>query len=377
MCPRIELYSPEHISSVKRLNARLRERGVRTDFLMPERSGEGRGTLDDFPDVPFTKRQFVVLEKDEARGGFQLQEQQFELAGERRWVANIQMPISEGLIDRKYGHIAGQMMRLLLEKRPLLFAVGMGGVDAPFAKLTAAMKWRVILVPFQFYVLRPARFLREIGPLHTGRARSVGANTAAWTGLGYVAIKALQASRGLKRGSGRERSRPEQVSAWGDWADGVWNRYRGECSLAAARDSGTLRFFHDLGWPGMAARALRDESGTTRGWAAMQVTQMRGNKYFGDMRVGTLVDAIAEPGWELAAIRSAIRSMKEAGADLAISNHTHSKWIGALGACGFGNGPSNYVLATSPKLTEAIRTVDPGFERIHITRADGDGRVHL
>ncbi len=104
---------------------------------------------------------------------------------------------------------------------------------------------------------------------------------------------------------------------------------------------------------------------------------MRGNKYFGNMHVGTLIDAICVPGDEEALIRSAVRTMREAGADLIVCNHTHSKWLSALDASGFGNGPSNYVLAMSPRLAELIKGVDPDFEKMHLTRGDGDGRIHL
>jgi hypothetical protein len=378
MALRIELYAPEHAESVKRLNSRLREGNVQTGYLISEEpKTEVGGSLDVLPDAPFTKRQFVVLEEDEVRGGFLLQEQQFEVASRRQWVGNIQMPISEGLVDRKYATVAGRMLKLLAEKRPFLFAVGMGSVEAQFARLLAAMNWRVVLVPFKFYIARSSKFFREIQPLHITKARAAAANTAAWTGLGYLGIRVLQASRSLKAGGNRRRLRAESVSEWGEWTEAIWNAYRNECSFIGIRDRPTLPSFHDLNWPGMIARRFQHADGRTRGWAAMQVTQMLSNKHFGNMRVGTLVDAICEPGHENALIRSAVGIMREAGADLIVCNHTHSKWLSALDASGFGNGPSNYVLAMSPKLAELIKQADPDFEKVHLTRGDGDGRIHL
>ncbi len=203
MSLRIELYAPEHADSVKRLNSRLREGNVQTGYLMPDEPRKRIGdSLDILPDVPFTKRQFVALEGDEVRGGFLLQEQQFEVATQRQWVANIQMPISEGLVDRKYATVAGRMLKLLAKKRPFLFAVGMGNVEAQFARLLAAMNWRVALVPFKFYIVRSSKFLQEIQPLHRTKARAAAANAAAWTGLGYVgnsSFTSVSISEGARR----------------------------------------------------------------------------------------------------------------------------------------------------------------------------------
>jgi hypothetical protein len=63
--------------------------------------------------------------------------------------------------------------------------------------------------------------------------------------------------------------------------------------------------------------------------------------------------------------------------ELALTNQAHRNWIGAFRRSGFLTGPSNYLLATSPELSEFL---DPPAELdplIHMTRGDGDGRIHL
>ncbi len=65
------------------------------------------------------------------------------------------------------------------------------------------------------------------------------------------------------------------------------------------------------------------------------------------------------------------------GVDLVVSNQCHGLWIRNFRSAGFRSGPSNFLLATSRTLTEAVQIVPDGENRIHITRGDGDGRLGL
>jgi hypothetical protein len=69
--------------------------------------------------------------------------------------------------------------------------------------------------------------------------------------------------------------------------------------------------------------------------------------------------------------------LAQRGADLVLLNHSHESWIHAFRAAGFLSGPSNYTLGMSKTLADAIRAREGGEKLIHITRGDGDGRVHL
>jgi hypothetical protein len=372
---RLDLFREEHAEQVRGFNARLRAGGVDPEFLLPEnaRSQYPGGLLEEKPDAPFSQRQFLAIEDDQVRGGFLLQEQACEIAGESHGGANIQMPISEGLVDRKFSYVATRMLQLLLRDRPFVFAVGMGSLEAPFAKFLAGMKWRVALVPFRFFVFRPARFLREIRALHSTRTRAFMVSIAAWSGTGTPAILALQ----------RVRTRsvvsllPRRIYQWDDQASALWSHYRTACSFGAVRDAETLPFFLDPTDSHLSAYRLADREGIARGWIVLQVTAMRDNKYFGSLRVATLLDAVSDPGFERATIRAATACARDQDADVVIANQQHRSWLAGFNANGFWRGPSNYVLATSPQLTQRIGSVDPEFTGVHISRADGDGRLNL
>jgi len=372
---RLELYASDHVEQVRRFNARLREGNVDPSFLLPESAPTQYppDPLHHMPSVNFSKRHFLALQDESVLGGFLLQEQACEVAGETHWCGNIQMPISEGIVNRKFSYVAALMLQSLLRHRPFVFAVGMGGLEAPFAQFLCAMKWRVGLVPFRFYVLRPAQFLREVQMFNSSRSRALVANIGIWSGLGSLSLLGLQRARSQSTMA----LFAEHIYQWGDQSSWLWSRYRPECSFAAVRDLASLPSFLDLTGSRLSGYRLADRQGTTRGWIVLQVTAMHDNKYFGSLRIATLLDAVCEPGFERAVIRAGIACASDHNADLVITNQQHCLWVTASDENGFWKGPSNYVFATSPQLTQAISQVDPEFSRVHLSRADGDGRLNL
>jgi len=373
---RLELYSADHVERARRFNDRLKNGDIESAFFLPERapSDSTNDTLRPAPDAALVKRQFIVLDDREVRGGFLLQEQFCYLAGETRWCTNIQMPISEGIVDRRFSHVAPRMIDLLLRDRPLVFAVGMGTLDAPFAKFLAAMKWRVMLVPFRFYVLQPTRFLKHVRALRDTRWRSTVADFAALTGLGSAAIRTAQRFR--KHSSVRCLS-ANRIDTWDEQISSLWTIYRAGSSFCAARDRASLPFFLNLTDSGLLAYLLTDQQGILRGWAVLKVKAMQNNKHFGSLRVATLLDAVSELNFERAVLQAMIDCAKENTADILVMNQLCDRWLVASEQSGFWRGPSNYVFASSPALTQTIAKVDLKFSRVHCSRADGDGRVNL
>jgi hypothetical protein len=377
---RIAPYSKAYAAGTARLNARLRDAQVDPGLRLPVDGPDEGSEFDAEPTLPLVKRQFLLVDNGDVRGGFILQEQQFEVAGTIQWVANIQTPISEGVVDRRFALVAPKMLSLLLERKPLVFAVGMGGrLDQPFARLVSTLKWPTARVPFAFYVIHPARFLRNI---NVGRHTAIRALTrvAAWSGVGWLGVRCVHQASGAVQRLGRrppQRLTTERITDWGEWTDAVWTAYRAACSFAAIRDCGTLPQFHPLSHQPLHAYRCVGADGREIGWVALQMRAMKQNPYFGDMRVATVLDAVAVPGWEDSVMTVVTRLATEAGADLIVSNQQHHRWRQAQWRTGFLEGPSNYLLALSPQLAAALHPLEQSFERLHVTRADGDGRVSL
>jgi hypothetical protein len=385
---RIEPFTTLHLDGIRELNRRFDAANVQKGFRLPESwhnpSQEAFGPP---PRLPFEQRQYLVLDGERVVGGFMLQEQRFQLLGRLEWITNIQAPISLGVVDRQYAMLGGWMIKTILASKPLLFALGMGGMEMPFPRLLKALRWHIDPVPFQFRVLRPARFLKEIRMLRRSPARYWAARAAAITGAGWAGIRIAQWASGLRARAGKRagKSTPpvvaevtaELVSGWGAWTDEVWEEYKQECSMAGLRDCATMQLFQPFDTPRFQVYRFKAPDGRLVGWASIQSRQMENSPHFGDLMVKTILDSVCLPGWEDNVAQGATKACMTDGADLIVSNQQRRLWVGALSKCGFLSGPSNYLLALSPALTRALEPLPEQLGRAHISRADADGRWQL
>ena len=347
----IQPFTEDRIAAVREFNARLLAGGC-VEFAFPEESERGW-------------REFLAVEDGRVRGGYILRDQNFSIGGRIHQVAHYRLPLSEGLIDKTYVGIGAAMLRHALAQQPLLYALGMGGMDRPLPRMLAALGWRLDPVGFYFRVLRPARFLRNIRALRKTAARRSLLDLAASTGAGWLGVQALQLAR-FSAGPATAVNF-EQVHGFGSWADELWEACHTRYGACGVRNSETLNRLY----PASDQRFLISKS--DRGWAVALHTQMSGDKYFGDLRVGSIVDALAQPEDAPAVIAGCVAGLAKRGVDLIVSNQRHRAWAGALRRAGFLKGPSNFIFAASKKLGELIGP----FEEAHINRGDGDGPIHL
>lgn len=366
----VEAYLPRHEDAVARFNRRLAEGG--SPFRFPATSripwlpkDPGRGTF---------LEGHVAIDGDEVRGGYMVKHQAFALHGEPcDDVRNLQLPLSEGSIDPAYAQVGVEVLATAARRNRRMYALGMGGAHTPLPTVLRSMGWTVALVPFHFHVVHAGAFLRNIRVLRTSRARRLLLDAAAATGLAVPAIAVAQ-RRG--RGSGRCGAIAEVVPRFGDWADAIWDGARGHYALLARRDAAELNMLY----PPDAAKPIRLKvslDGRAVGWALLFDSALQGHKQFGGMRLGTLVDCLALPGHEGDVVHAAREHLRRAGVDLVVSNQQHMAWCAALHAHGFLRGPSNYALAVSKGLRAALEPWDATAGRIHMTRGDGDGPIHL
>jgi hypothetical protein len=288
---------------------------------------------------------FLVVEGSMVRGGYILRRQNFSVAGATLAAAHYRLPLSEGIVNRSYAMLGLRMVRDALVREPRLYALGMGGWDQPLPAMLNRLGWSTSAVPFYFKVVHPRRFLRHIQALRTSALRRATLDAAAYSGAGWLGMKAL----GLVTGFGRRLPvcAVDLAPGFAPWADQVWERSRADYALVAGRDAATLEQLY----PASDPRFLRVRA--SGGWAVVLDTPMEGHKQFGDMRVGTIVDCLAPPECAGAVIRAAAGLLEQRGVDLIVSNQLHGAWCTALVESGFRMGPSNYLLALSPALAEA------------------------
>ena len=368
---RIVPFQRELQDGVRQFNARLRAGNVATQFSenhQPSWLPRAKN-----PDL-FQERFLAVDEQAHVRGGFMIKHQSFDLNGATAPIANFQIPLSEGIVDQNYSFVGLKLLTTALRKHPQLFVLGMGGYQEPLPRLLQAARWTVEPVPFWFRVVRPNRFLHNIVALRTSRLRRVVLDGLAMSGLGWTGVRVAQLWS-------RPRPLPpvvshQEVDHFSESTDNIWQSCRTHYSLIAARDCKSLNTLY----PRRNRAFIRLEVRRNQeliGWAVLLVTQMSGHRQFGNMVVGSLVDCLSSPDDANDVVTCARIVLQQRGADLMVSNQSHAAWCRALKNSGFLSGPTNFLLALSPKLAAQVQPVRERLGEFHFNRGDGDGPINL
>lgn len=334
-------YTPEWRGAVAEFNRRIAASG----FEFPKEFA-GEATL-------------AVEDNHHVRGAYILRPQSFSLGGEQAVVAHYRLPLSEGTVNRTYAMLGVQLLRHALQRQPMLYALGMGGMDQPLPKMLRAAGWTLRLVPFHFKVVHPSVFLRQIRPLRRTTARRLALDALAFSGAGWVALRLLQPRVSA---TGTAKTAP----LFGGQEDRLWEACREGYPALAWRDSAILNALYS------ETRFHRLRVGDS-GWVVMLDTQMKEDPYFGNLRLGSIVDGLALPGKTGEVVREATAFLERRGVDLIVSNQAHRSWVEALEAARFRPGPSNFAFAASKALSARIGD----WNLLHMNRGDGDGPIHL
>src|SRR6266545_3409170 len=152
-------YTEEMEDRVRAFNARLLA-GGQTVFHFPETH------VRDLPRVPgrdLYQESFLLVLEGEVRGGYLLKHQKFAICGAVEPIAcGPQLPLSEGTVDARYGFVGLLLLRHALQQQPLLFAVGMGGLENAYPRMLRAAGWSMSSLPFYFKIINPSAFFRNI-----------------------------------------------------------------------------------------------------------------------------------------------------------------------------------------------------------------------
>lgn len=327
---------------------------------------------------PMRMETWLAVDGEQVRGGILMQHLWMDSATGRTPAVNIQLPLSEGTVDRRYSHVGMWLIRSVQRREPRVFAVGMGSMEQPLPQMLAALHWTVVPVPFFFHVHRPHRFLREMPMLRRSAARRLLVAAAAHTGAGFIGVRLGTGVRTLLR-RGMRRVRRLDVKPlvdWGPWATDIWERVHAANSLAVVRDEASLRILYPP--VGDRTRCYRvDDGGRAVGWFVLLTTRMQDSAYFGNLHVGTILDAQAIGGFERHVLAAARRTLYSLHVDLSVTNQLHARWQRACEENGYWRGPSNFLFAASPALVKAAGSESDVLARVHLTRGDGDGRIHL
>ncbi len=360
-----------HEAAVRAFNKRLAAGGSSMQFPLAASPGPGENSRYHRVDI----RNFVVVDGEDVHGGYILTHHGALIDGECTDIQLIQLPLSEGIVNPRYNVLGFLLVKDAVSKAPMLYGLGMGGLDMPLPKMLRMLGFTLHPLPFWFRVLNGAACLRNLRPLRATPTRRLALDFVARVPLLPRALGLAHAVKAHRAAPARDVS-VEVVPRFGPWADELWAECAGHHSLIAIRDAATLN------WrlPPEDKRLHRiqvSRGGRIRGWAVLTDSRFEGHKQFGNMRVSAVVDALCAPEEESAVVGAAVGYARARGVDLIVGNQCKAVWNRALAEHGFFRAASNFVFASSPMLTAAIRRRDPGFERVHMNRCDGDGPIHL
>lgn len=362
-------YTEDKIPAVKAFNQRLSAGGIAPEFLFPESHVpywlpkiNGRRIYQEY---------YLALDGDFVRGGFILKYQDFSVLGTVMPVVYYHLPVSEGIVNKSFASVGVLMLRSALKMQPTLFALGMGGFDRPLPTMLKAIGWSLHAVPFYFKVHHPNAFLREIGPIRQSTQRRALAKIAAATGLGHLGIRGLHRLRTKSAGS----AVAEPVTTFESWASDLWAQNARDYALIADRSVDVLNALYTVNKNFLRLRVK--EGSELTGWAVALDTQMRNNKYFGNLRVGTIADGFAVPKNAAGVISAVTKALEAGGVDLIIANHSSAVWGDGFRANGYLQAPSNFIFAASKALSEKLAPFEKHKDQIYFMRGDGDGPVNL
>ena len=369
---RIIPYGEKHIEAVKRFNERLKAGG--SPYQFPE--SHIPHWLPDINKRTVYQRFFLALDGgNEVRGAYIHKHQNFRVAGKTISVGNYGFPLSEGTVNSKYKAVGKLLLADMLDRQPITYVLGIGGYQERLAWQLRKGGWTMTSTPFFFKIMRPFNFFRNITHLRNTSLRRFFMDFAAFSGIGWTGVKILQGirTRGVKRPGDLAT---DTFHEFGKWSDDIWDTCQHRLLFSAVRDAETLNILY----PREKAKFIKmrlSHGPKAVGWAVMLATKMETHKHFGAMKLGSLVDCLALPGYEYAVVHESIRVLKEHEVDLIVSNQSHADWRAALLNAGFLGGPSNHTFAISPKLTEIIAPFEVNYPRFHVNRGDGGGPIHL
>lgn len=318
----------------------------------------------------------AVDESGAVHGAFALKPQEWFVHGQPHTVADWQGPFSEGSVDPRFNTLGLRMLRDMLKKQPLLYSWGHGGNEQPMVEMLQKLGWQMHYTPFFLLVCRPARFLRLNAMLRSSGLRRLALDLAAWSGLGYVVLKLLHFTLRL-RAPRKYTAVATVVPRFDAWADDVWDRCKSRYAAIALRDAASMNaLVPGTGWlKGIRLRV--DRAGQTIGWAVVLDTQMDGEPRFGTLRVGSIVDCLADPDDSGEVVAAATRFLQERGADLVISNQAHPAWTQGFAYNGYVVLQNRRMFAPSPALRSLLEPFDITARGLHLTNMDGHGPMGL
>jgi hypothetical protein len=267
--------------AVRQFNARLASAGVSFSFpaapselMHSELAGDAR-----------YQTAYVLTDGSAVRGGYILKQERIFAGGEWVSAGNYQLPLSEGIIDRKYAMVGLQLIKDALARQSRLYSLGMGGTARPLPQLLSRLGWAVSEVPFLFRIEHPGAFTREIRWLRQRTRFRLLLDTAYRTGM-LAGMVGLARMRRLAFGPRVPATVSiDQVQELPSDIDEIFSRLRGDYGLLCDRTAAAMRKKLPPRDPKLV-RLVLSRSGKLDGWIVLSLSRLSNHTQFGNMTAG-------------------------------------------------------------------------------------------
>jgi hypothetical protein len=365
-------YEEKHIDAVKEFNQRLFNKNINYKFPesnVPKWLPETKGT-----DI-FQKYFLAVDENKIVRGAYILKYQYFYFHGKRIMGVCLQLPLSEGIAEKKYSMLGVRLILDSLEREPNLYALGIGSYEESYSRILMNLKWENHPIPFYFKIINTNRFFRNISYLRNKKYLKYLVELARCSVIPGLLIKMYQIIH--EKRAGTDNLSLEQVERFDQWADNIWDNNKNVYSMIAERNSSILESLYPTDNPRFIKIKVSRSGGGIIGWVVLLRTQLKNHKQFGDMIAGTIVDHFSKKGDEKNIIYCAVKYLLNKKVDIIVANQSEINWCHAFSDNGFLKGPSNYIFFSSKNIADYIGNFQENKEHIFFNRGDGDGPITL
>ena len=175
-----------HNDEVENFNHRLKKAGVNFQFPLISSSNN----LSFNKDIEIYTKHYAVMDVDNImRGGYILKYQKFSFHKKNITSVIFQLPLSEGLINKRYNDVSLMIFKDAFSKNDKIFTVGMGGLDNNFPKILKAFGWQLEPIPFYFKVKNIKNFLQNINYLNNKSIVYGIVKLSYYSGLFFLLLK--------------------------------------------------------------------------------------------------------------------------------------------------------------------------------------------
>jgi hypothetical protein len=352
--------SEELLPAVAAMNARMEAGGSRWKFYdtdLPD-------WLPPAPGATAWREFFLLVDESNGavRGGFGLKYEQFQLNGEMVQLGWLQGPVAESAVDKSLKGLGSMMIKESLRRFPMQISWGANSIAAPSAGSA----------PMLLHIVNKGAFLKHAPILGEKPQTAKVASLAAAVGLGQAGLGLAQFA--LARLPPRPRRyQATEEPEFGGWADEIWEAAKDQYRLIALRDRPTLnRALPTDAYPNAIPLKV-SVAGKVVGWAALRDRQLSGDSLFGDLRAGSVIDALALPGHEATVAAAAKKHLRARGVDMIGACFFHRGWTAAFRSAGFLVIPKRRNIGFTGALAEKAGGLDLLMKGTHLALIDSDG----